>query len=527
LGAGTDNGVYRYPFNVKSGTVASGERPWGPGLVIVNGDVTVPVGVTLNIAPGTEVRFIYNFDRVGGGTPQRSAIKVYGALNADGEPSSPIVFKSSHPSAPAAGHWQGIEVYNTGTVTMDYCVVEHAVRGVYGYSSTTQPANVQITHCRFLNHTSAGIDLDRPSSQQMHIEYCYFSNSPYGLRIRRDEWVVTPACQVNYDTFYQCINGIVYYGASNIGYTKRPSISGNVLEYVSYPATGYGITAGTYSGAYLASPEISSNFISGFYGGMQLTNVNANCRLYTNDIQDNDIYGIYLIKGGSALMEGSIGYLPNVIRRNGTGIHCDRYSSPVVREAVIKDNERWGVYIESHDHMTSFPDFGTEHDLGGNALSTEHPSPGYLDMEYRGGESIISAQGNWWGEEEPKPDQIRGLIDYRNYLKEDPFPGYAKREAGLANVPKQIELGQNYPNPFNPATEIAFSLPEPGYVSLKIYNIAGQLVRTLASGSYQAGEHFVVWDGRNGENEGVASGVYFYVLSTDRGRVTKSMTLLR
>ncbi|MCP4710017.1 MAG: T9SS type A sorting domain-containing protein, partial [Planctomycetes bacterium] len=94
-------------------------------------------------------------------------------------------------------------------------------------------------------------------------------------------------------------------------------------------------------------------------------------------------------------------------------------------------------------------------------------------------------------------------------------------------LPKKFELSQNYPNPFNPATTINFALPASAEVSLKIYNVVGQFVKTLAADYYETGRYSIVWDGRNQANSKVASGVYFYHLETNGFNKTRKMILLK
>ncbi|MCK6615915.1 MAG: T9SS type A sorting domain-containing protein, partial [Ignavibacteriaceae bacterium] len=84
-------------------------------------------------------------------------------------------------------------------------------------------------------------------------------------------------------------------------------------------------------------------------------------------------------------------------------------------------------------------------------------------------------------------------------------------------------LNQNYPNPFNPVTEIEFALPEQSDVTLKVYDILGKEIATLASGNYSAGRYTVPFDGSSH-----ASGVYIYKLSYGKGQtLTRKMTLLK
>jgi hypothetical protein len=93
--------------------------------------------------------------------------------------------------------------------------------------------------------------------------------------------------------------------------------------------------------------------------------------------------------------------------------------------------------------------------------------------------------------------------------------------------PKFTTLSQNFPNPFNPSTRIMFELKEKGLVTLKIYNVAGQLVRTLVNGARDAKSHTVLWDGANDRGSAVASGIYFYKMDTKDFSQTRKMVLLR
>lgn len=85
----------------------------------------------------------------------------------------------------------------------------------------------------------------------------------------------------------------------------------------------------------------------------------------------------------------------------------------------------------------------------------------------------------------------------------------------------------NYPNPFNPSTRIAFSLPHASEVELTIMNVVGQRVVTLLDDYLSAGNHDVTWNGNDSGGNRVASGVYFYRLSTTEGTATRKMILLR
>ena len=95
------------------------------------------------------------------------------------------------------------------------------------------------------------------------------------------------------------------------------------------------------------------------------------------------------------------------------------------------------------------------------------------------------------------------------------------------NLPDGITLLQNYPNPFNARTQISFSTSSPGMVRLEIYDIAGRVIATPVDQYLPAGSHMCNWPGTNSQGEEVASGIYFYRLSSDTNTVTRKMTLLK
>jgi len=93
---------------------------------------------------------------------------------------------------------------------------------------------------------------------------------------------------------------------------------------------------------------------------------------------------------------------------------------------------------------------------------------------------------------------------------------------GIDGLPDSYALDQNYPNPFNPSTQISFSLPSSGNVSLSVFNVLGQKVVTLVDGEMVAGNHVVEFDG-----SALASGMYFYRIDTDSFSETKKMVMLK
>jgi len=106
--------------------------------------------------------------------------------------------------------------------------------------------------------------------------------------------------------------------------------------------------------------------------------------------------------------------------------------------------------------------------------------------------------------------------------------GLSKPElADGAGLPKAFTLYPNYPNPFNPETVIRFYLPEASEIELTVFNIVGEIVKTLVSGRRAAGNHAEIWDGRNERDEPVASGVYFLLMRAGNFKAVQKMVLTR
>jgi hypothetical protein len=97
------------------------------------------------------------------------------------------------------------------------------------------------------------------------------------------------------------------------------------------------------------------------------------------------------------------------------------------------------------------------------------------------------------------------------------------------NLPDRLTLGRNYPNPFNPVTQIQIGVPAgiTSQLDLKIYNVRGQLVKTVFVGTAPPGFHTFTWDGKNDRGVSVASGIYFARFAADRAVLTRKMILLK
>ena len=96
-----------------------------------------------------------------------------------------------------------------------------------------------------------------------------------------------------------------------------------------------------------------------------------------------------------------------------------------------------------------------------------------------------------------------------------------------STLPDVFALHNNYPNPFNPVTNITYDIPEVANVSLEIYNVMGQKVRTLASGSHEPGRYRVLWNATNDFGEGLSSGMYIYKIQAGDFVSVKKLILMK
>jgi hypothetical protein len=109
---------------------------------------------------------------------------------------------------------------------------------------------------------------------------------------------------------------------------------------------------------------------------------------------------------------------------------------------------------------------------------------------------------------------VEALVDDIEILALNVVTGIGESD-DVAALPTRFELHQNYPNPFNPSTTIEFAVPTNARVDIKVFNLLGQEVRTLLSGTKAAGRYSLVWDGKDNSGSRVASGIYIYKMKAE------------
>ncbi len=137
-------------------------------------------------------------------------------------------------------------------------------------------------------------------------------------------------------------------------------------------------------------------------------------------------------------------------------------------------------------------------------------------------------------------DNFHATLDFENFilvdskgqqLKIKTIINEYKSNAGQISLPNDFSLYQNFPNPFNQETYISFEVPvtikNKILVSLSIYNLNGQLIRTLVNGEKRSGKYKVLWDGKDDSGKVVPSGLYLYKFSADNFKTTRKMLFLK
>ncbi len=177
-----------------------------------------------------------------------------------------------------------------------------------------------------------------------------------------------------------------------------------------------------------------------------------------------------------------------------------------VRRGFLSGIEPWHYYVSwTNGTLTQYPEswFWLNHGESVMALT-------YEDMN-------CSAAGDYG---QTATALLHGIADYLGLVVT------AISERGVQPV-RNFWLDQNYPNPFNPSTTIRFGLAQAGQVIVRVVNLRGQLVATLADGSLPAGEHRIEWQGRDNGDALLASGVYLFQLVSENHIETRKLVLIK
>lgn len=221
-----------------------------------------------------------------------------------------------------------------------------------------------------------------------------------------------------------------------------------------------------------------------------------------------------------------------------------KFETPDARPATLKYA---AVYVHTHNPsaiMLRVFEVGPEGLPGGQITQIQYPAvnvaPGWNYIPFT--QELTIENGEFFlGILETPGASLIGLdTDNSGHSYTQPGSGWAPYSNGEIMIRAIVELGvdnedevapvivldaKNYPNPFNPNTTIAFSIPENGMTSVKIYNLKGQIVTTLVNKDMEKGNHSINWNGLDHSGKAVSSGIYFLKVENGGKSVQRKILL--
>jgi len=558
----------------------SGNVTWDPsdtrdGAYYISGDLTIPAGASLTINPGTVVKVAPDHEK-GGVDTALVEIIVEGELNI-GSTGSPVVFESFTDTTSMNRDWWGIVVADGASAVIDNVVIRNAYFGVQTRSSMTIK-NTLIEDCARLGLSIAGdctgVDSvyaenvtirDVPGydgndgigvnllgkGAALRLKNCVIEESDYGILAYTDAKLYMEGDSIR----DHCLWGIgVYNGAdatmSGVTVENNEYIGLRAYNGASLTATGCTFASNDWAGAYInpfgavhPSATFSGCTFSENGDGLRVSST-SNVTLFGSEVVDQTSAGVYCLDEAdivvdSTLIDGNAAGVscdlsaPEItectIQYNVAGISANNSSSPLVRSNQILYNTT-GLYFINGSNADMDPWGGFCPDsCGCEEANTIRYSVNYHVVnlnEYL----VIDAACIYYGPT-VKAKKFYGDVVYTPYLTEEPDPpsvsGYEGEEE-TPSLPTVYALSQNYPNPFNPTTTIRYAVPPPGgRVSIRIFNVQGQLVRTLVEEASGPGYHTAHWFGEDNRGWSVASGVYFVQMLAPEFKATKKLLILK
>ena len=267
----------------------------------------------------------------------------------------------------------------------------------------------------------------------------------------------------------------------------------------------------------ITNNTIDSNSVSSGTGGGIYVGTPYSGRI-ENNIIVNSLSG-----GGIRGYETTTLISYNDVWNNTDGDFCPGYPFGIGDTSL--DNNRNGTPSDHYYNIRQNPNFENGYHLNSSSPcknAGDNSAHGLSNFDYEGNPRIEG-----------------GFVDIGAYEYQGGLKGGNTKIASDTNsnklhlpaeTPKEFGLSQSYPNPFNPVAVIEFTIGSDhpsSHITLRIYNITGQLVKTLVDEEKTPGTYTITWDGRNNSNEEVASGVYFYDLKSDKLRESKRMVLIK
>ncbi len=382
-------------------------------------------------------------------------------------------------------------------------------------------------------------------------------------------------------TYYGLYNPRVHHPGSNTGYSNMPvkwyTYKSDLITGHTYEARFKPIERGTYNATYLCYPAVykydlwdvtSDSLISSDWIVQE-----SNCPDYYYKDPIGQIYSGFVIQSGDAVFNPGAATFDSVLRPptdpSVDTLWWKTIISPDMRWAKLNSNYeiRWHQLAGGGDTLLTNDTISCE--VWDMLYNVQIPADTVLlsnvstfSWNFGGtktlaGRTIITATANntrrWMNLcgmllyfNNPAHATLGNYMTWATHPQEGdvwhiyssgsipPREGdvYTFTPTGVEGTPGEaigtsLLLRPNAPNPFGQTTTITYQLPNNGKASLRVYNIAGQLVRTLVNSNQSAGPHSVKWDGRDNAQNKVSAGVYIYRLQADGRELTQKMVVIR
>jgi len=542
---------------------------------VLNADVKVKSGGTLTVDPGTVFWVGAEDEDRGGVDTLRVEFVVDGELSISAG-AEPVVFGSSA-GTPTNEDWLGIWISEGATATMENVEIRNAYQAI-GTRSTLTIRKGLIEDCARIGLSIGGdgqADFtviadtltirDVPGTGGLYgigvnllgahatlqLTNSLIENSDLGVLAYTDATLSMQADSIRGHSLW----GVGVFDGAAVTMTGVTVEGNTYLGMKAYDGASVSATGCTFAsndwGAYV-TPEGGSDPTVSFSGctfaendeGVRVAST-SNVTLSDCDVLDQTSAGVYCLGGAdisvtdTTLVDGNAAGIScdqsspeivwNKIQYNVAGISADNSSSPLVRSNQILYNTTGLYFINgSNADMDAWGGFCPD-SCGCEEANTIRYTVNYHVVNLNEF-LVIDAACNYYGPT-VKAKKFYGDVVYTPYLEEEPDPpsvsGYQGEQETQA-LPKVYALSQNYPNPFNPTTTIRYAVPPPGgTVSIRIYNVKGQLVRRLVDEAKGPGYHTVLWRGQDNRAQPVASGVYFVQMLAPDFKATRKLLILK
>ena len=502
----------------------------------VNGDYTIGTSVILTLSPGLVLKF-----------PEYGDIKVKRGLIAEGgaTPDSTIVFTDIRD-----------DFYGGDTNADSNLTTPSYVRGWSGifFQDESFDAACRLKNC-IIRYAGRGTNdgAVTANSSSPTIMYSVLKENRYGLTVNGAS---NPS--INYSDIYQNIS----HGVRNVsgsftidatnnwwGSNTGPTHSGNP------GGTGQSVTDGVNYGSWLTSGalnplmgDVSLNGIVQAFDASQVLQHVVSSFLNSRQLLVADVSGTGGVTAfdASLVLQHTVGALPvfpaeemnekgeykqqeiqefmNLAKNAAAMISVASVDARAGEQVVVpitltqvNNINALQIAIRLNPELVSITDVSLADQRSGIQLAHNYKKEtGELRIAMASAE-LISKQGQLLNVSFSISDQIKGeqrmALEVTEFMANESNFSEAVQSGAISitGSPLSFNLFQNYPNPFNPTTTIKYQIPENNIrVKIEVYNIVGQLVRTLLDINQDAGEYELVWDATNNQSLQVASGVYFY-----------------